>query len=336
MSSWGVLLVNIGSPTSPTISEVSSFLRRFLMDPKVVDLPWPVRALIVYGLIVPFRARQTAEAYKRIWTDAGSPVVQLSNRLAEKLQCRLSIPVALAMHYGVPSVREQLSKLRRLGVRSVFVLPLFPQYSEATWGSIKASLKREATPLELTFKMIEPYYNEPLYIEALVRSAQPWIERCKGALWLFSFHGLPERQIRKSDPTHQHCLRRPDCCEIPSEAHRFCYRYQCLTTVRLFIRKAGLTHYTIAFQSRIGRGRWLSPYSDDVLRTLPSQGVTEVVTICPSFTVDCLETLEEVAIRGRQVFLQSGGRKFEFVPSLNDHPAWVDVLASWILQGTGT
>jgi len=335
MSKQGVLLINLGSPDSPSIPDVRKYLREFLMDRHVLDAPWPVRAFIVYGCILPFRPKHSAEAYTQIWTPEGSPLIATSRRVQCGLQQRLGpdFAVELAMRYQNPSIESAIAALHAQGITDVFVIPLFPHYAMSSYGTavIRAQeiAARQAPGMRL--KIAKPYYEEPAYIQALAASASEFLRKDYDHL-LFSFHGLPERHLRKADPTHSHCLGSSDCCERPSLAHQTCYRAQCFSTVRAFTCAAGVPpeKVSIAFQSRLGRDPWLKPYADLEWKRLAESGVKKLLVICPAFVSDCLETLEEVAIRGRNTFLQSGGNEFTLIPCLNDHPQWICALESMV------
>ncbi len=328
MNNPGVLLVNLGSPDSPTEGDVRRYLREFLMDGRVLDIPYPVRWVVVNCFILPKRPRVSAEAYRAIWRAEGSPLIVSGRKVQAELGRRLGWPVELAMRYQNPSIPEALHKLREQGVEQLLVVPLFPHYAMSSYETaverVKAVAGRVAPRMELIIQT--PFYEHPDYIRALVASAGPYLQGGYDHL-LFSFHGLPERHLRKADPTGRHCLQREGCCEQSSEAHRTCYRAQCFKTVRAFVQAAGVTRYSVSFQSRLGRQPWLRPYTDQELPRLAGAGVKRLVVICPAFVADCLETREEMGIRGRASFLAAGGREFSLVPCLNEHPLWVEALA---------
>ena len=333
MSKHGVLLVNLGSPDSPSVHDVRRYLREFLMDGRVLDAPWPIRFGVVHFCILPFRPQKSAEAYRSIWLQKGSPLVVTSQRVQAELQRRVAVPVELAMRYQNPSIKDALARLVDQGVDELFVIPLFPHYAMSSYETaveaVKQELARQAPRATLSVK--EPYYNDPDYIEALVASASDYLTRDFDHL-LFSFHGLPERHLRKSDPAGCHCLRTPDCCFVPSSAHATCYRAQCFQTVKAFVEIARVAEgkYSIAFQSRLGRDPWLAPYTDKEIVRLAESGVKKLLVICPAFVSDCLETLEEIGIRGRELFLQAGGSELTLIPCLNEHPLWLNALEKWI------
>lgn len=331
MSTPGVLLVNLGSPDSPSVPDVRRYLREFLMDGRVLDAPWPVRFGIVHFCILPFRPKQSAEAYHSIWTEQGSPLVVTSRRVQSLLQQRVALPVELAMRYQKPSIRAALAGLRTRGVDDILLIPLFPHYAMSSYETaveaVRAEWRRQSPGT--TLRVQAPYFDRPDYIRALVESAAGPLDRGYDHL-LFSFHGVPERHLRKADPTGSHCLARANCCAPDSPAHATCYRAQCYRTVEAFVQKAGVTRYSVAFQSRLGRDPWIQPYTDRELVRLARDGVRRLLVLCPAFVADCLETIEEIGMRGRETFLAAGGDEFNLVPCLNDHPAWIDALEGMV------
>jgi ferrochelatase len=333
MNQPGVLLANLGSPDSPSVADVRRYLREFLMDSRVLDAPWPVRFFIVHALILPFRPRQSAEAYGKIWTPDGSPLVVTSRKVQQALQGRVSVPVELAMRYRNPSVESAVGKLAAQGVEDLLLIPLFPQYAMSSYETavvrVQEVLRQRAPGMRLTVE--PPWFNRPDYVEALVASATPHLADGYDHL-LFSFHGLPERHLRKSDPTRRHCLQAKDCCAVASPAQATCYRAQCLRTVEAFVKRSGVTRYSVAFQSRLGREPWLTPYTDHEIVRLAQAGVRSLRVICPAFVADCLETLEEIGMRGRKLFLAAGGPEFRLIPCLNTHPLWLQALENSITR----
>lgn len=332
-ASDAILLVNLGSPDSPRVEDVRAYLREFLMDPRVLDLPSWVRWLLVHGLILPRRASRVARRYASIWTSAGAPLVVHGRRLAGRLAAATGRRVELAMRHGRPSIAEALARLVAAGAGRVTVVPLFPQYAEATVGAASARLAALAAARHpgLAFRTVGPCFESPRYIAALAAAARPILEDGFDHL-LVSFHSLPERRIRRADPTGAHCLASPDCCRRESPARATCYRAQSLRTAELLAATLGVEaeRMTVAFQSKMGRGAWLGPATEDEIRRLAAAGVRRLAVIAPSFAADCLETLEELGVRGRRTFLEAGGRDFALAPCLNDHPAWVEALAGLI------
>lgn len=335
MPTRAVLLVNLGSPDSPSVPDVRRYLREFLMDGRVLDAPWPVRFCIVHFGILPKRPVESAHAYSTIWTEAGSPLVAISRSLQALVQQRLSVPVELAMRYQNPSIDDAVRALAAQGVTETVLIPLFPHYAMSSFETavvrVQDSVRRHAPAM--TLHVQQPYYDAPGYIEALVASAREQLDGGYDHL-LFSFHGIPERHLRKADPTGCHCLTTPACCETPSQAHAFCYRAQCLKTMRDFVAKAGIPadRYSFAFQSRLGRDPWLKPYTDFELERLAREGVKKMLVICPAFISDCLETIEEIGMRGRDSFLRAGGRELQLIPCMNEHPRWIEALADFVTR----
>jgi ferrochelatase len=333
MSKKGVLLINLGSPDSPDVPDVRRYLREFLMDRRVIDAPWPIRYGLVNFNIIPKRSAQSAEAYHSIWTGEGSPLIVISRKVRAALQERLHIPVELGMRYQNPSIAQAIANLARMGVNDLLVIPLFPHYAMSSYETAveKANeVARELAP-NMVLGVVPPYFDQPDYISALVASASRYLEQ-EHDYFLFSFHGLPERHLRKADKTRRHCLSVPNCCEIPSPAHATCYRAQCFKTVRAFVRATELPEgsYSVAFQSRLGREPWMQPYTDAEIERLAGAGVRRLAVICPAFVSDCLETLEEIGMRGRELFKKAGGEELHLIPCLNDHPAWIGALEGMI------
>ena len=283
----GVLLINLGSPNSPSVPHVRKYLREFLMDSRVLDAPWPIRFFIVHCRILPTRPKQSAEAYQKIWTSEGSPLVVTSHKVQAQLQKRVDLPVELAMRYQQPSVRDALQKLRPQGVTDLLVIPMFPHFAMSSFETAAEHVKEVALKVapEMTVRIVAPYYDQPAYIEALAASARPYLEKDYDPL-LFSFLGIPERHLRKANPTCGSCLRVQGCCGSSPAAHSTCYRVQCFKTAEAFVTKAGITRYSVAFQSRLGREAWLQPYTDTELVRLAQDGIRKLVVICPAFVAD--------------------------------------------------
>ena len=327
-----MLLVNLGTPGAPRTAEVRRYLREFLSDPYVIDIPAPGRFLLLNLVILPFRPAKSAEAYRKIWLPEGSPLLVYGERLRDRVRTALGpdIPVELAMRYGRPSIRAGLSALRDAGAERAVVLPLYPQYAPATTGSTEEKARKEAGGLDLTF--LPAFYDDPGFTAAFTEVGRPALERFRPEKVLFSYHGLPERQVMKADPTGSHCLRSADCCERFREANPDCYRAQCFATSRALASSLELSRdrYAVSFQSRLGRERWIPPYTDRTVVELARAGVKRLAVFCPAFVADCLETLEEIGIRARESFREAGGEELLLVPSLNDHPRWVDAVAAMV------
>jgi ferrochelatase len=289
--------------------------------------------LIVHGCILPFRPKESAHAYRSVWTDEGSPLIRTSRRVVAALRHRLQVPVELAMRYQNPSIEDALRSLSNQNVEQLLLIPMFPHYAMSSYETAVARVKElliQHAP-HMTLTVQPPYYDAPDYISALVASADDYLSNGFDHL-LFSFHGVPERQIKKTDPTGCHCLKAKNCCEMASPAHTSCYRAQCFKTVKAFVNKANvpLAKYSIAFQSRLGRDPWLAPSTEDELQRLAASGVKKLLVICPAFVADCLETIEEIGIRGRETFLNAGGKDFTRIPCLNEHPLWISTLENMV------
>ena len=327
----GVLLINLGSPDSTSVPDVRRYLGEFLMDPRVIDMAWPLRALLVKGIILRTRPKASAEAYEKIWTPEGSPLVVTSRKVRAMLEARLGLPVELAMRYRLPGVDEALGRLKERGVEEVVVVPLFPHFAMSSFETavlhVEDTARRVAPGLKL--RTVDPYYADPGYLRALVASAESFLAKPYDHL-LFSFHGIPERHLRKSDPTHRHCLASPNCCDDPGPSLATCYRAQCFRTAREFARLAKPKAWSVSFQSRLGRDPWLQPYTDHEIPRLAKAGARRMLVICPAFVSDCLETIEEIGMRGRELFEEAGGTEFGLIPCLNERPEWIEALAGLV------
>lgn len=336
----GVLLVNLGTPDAPRAPEVRRYLAEFLSDPRVLDIPAVARQLLLRMVILPFRPRRSAEAYGKIWTDRGSPLLFHSEDLASKLSVRLGpqTPVVLGMRYGRPSLAEALARLAGEGVDELLVVPLYPQYASSSTGS---TLERVFHLLADEWnvpqvRVLGAFYDHPAFLRAMARQIERTLETRPDAHLLLSYHGLPERQCRKSDPTGSHCLASASCCEAIVAANRHCYRAQCMETSRRLAALLDLApgRWSVAFQSRLGRTPWIRPYTDEVLPDLVRSGHKDVVVACPAFTADCLETLEEIGLRASEDFVAAGGRSLVLVPGLNAEDHWVEALEEMV-RGLG-
>ncbi|MBC8097692.1 MAG: ferrochelatase [Akkermansiaceae bacterium] len=329
--SKAVLLVNLGSPDSPSVPDVRRYLNEFLMDGRVIDVAWPIRRFVV-GTILIKRPAESAHAYDKIWTKEGSPLVATSRHVQAALQKRVSVPVELAMRYQNPSIESAIQALAGRGANDVLLIPLFPHYAMSSYETAVVRVQEVAAKLAPQMKITvqPPYYNAPDFIAALVASAEPFLKDYDHLL--FSYHGIPERHIKKSDTTGCHCLSRPDCCEVPSPAHATCYRAQCYQTTSAFVAKAGVPadKYSVSFQSRLGKDPWLKPYTDYELVRLAQEGKKRMLVICPAFVSDCLETIEEIGMRGCEDFLKASGKEFTRIPCMNEHPLWIEALEKMV------
>jgi len=330
----GVLLVNLGSPDAPATPEVRRYLAEFLDDPRVIDLPAPLRRLLLYLFILPFRSARSAEAYRKIWAERGSPLIHLTEDLADALRERVRVPMAVGMRFGSPSIEQALSALVGQGVQRVLFVPLYPHYAMSSYETVVARVLEAAAERApgVDLHVLPPFYDAPGYLDALWGTLRPVVQAEEPDLVLFSYHGIPERHLRRSDASGCWCLQVQGCCDKPSPAHGTCYRHQVLATARGVAERAGwdADHWAVGFQSRLGRQPWLRPYTDLLLADLPARGLRRVVVVCPSFVSDCLETLEEIGIRGRETFREAGGEKLALVPCLNTDPAFVGFLAGQI------
>ncbi len=337
MPSRAILLLNLGSPDSPAVPDVKRYLREFLGDERVIDKPGSklLRGTLVNGIIIPFRAKNSAHAYSTIWTREGSPLIVTSKAAQAALQKRTTLPVELAMNYGNPTIADALRRLVARGVEEVLLFPQYPHYAMSSWETVVVKARRLAAELAPRMKVAceQPFFADPDYIAALVASAQPFLAQPHDHL-LFSYHSIPQRHLTKADSSRSHCLSVPDCCTTCSPAHATCYKAQVTRTTQLFTARAGLApdRWTMAFQSRLRGEPWLTPYTDYELERLPREGKKRLLVITPAFVTDCLETLEEIRVRGAEDFKAAGGESFTHIPCLNDHPAFIDFLAKRVEQ----
>lgn len=326
----GILLMNLGSPNSTDVKDVRNYLNEFLMDERVIDKPFIFRWLLVKGIITPFRAPKSAEAYQTIWTKEGSPLVVFTQQLQEKLQQQVVEPVSIAMRYGQPSPKDGFDDLLKKSphLEEVIAVPLYPHYAMSSFETAVEYAKKihQENGYKFKLKFVDPFYDHPMYIEALAEKMKPFLQQDYDHI-LFSYHGVPGRHIQKSDVTGNHCLATADCCSTNSAAHAHCYRHQCKQTTKLVTEYLGIAEnkYSISFQSRLGKG-WLEPFTDVRLAELPKEGIKKLLILCPAFVSDCLETLEEIEMRGRELFMEAGGESYEMIPCLNVEPKWVSTL----------
>ncbi len=331
----GIILMNLGSPDSTAVKDVRKYLMDFLMDARVIDSPYFFRSLLVGGIIVPFRAPKSAEAYKSIWTKDGSPLIVLTKQLQQALQAQVSEPVEVAMRYGNPTMKVAYENLlkREPGLEEVIAIPMYPHYAMSSYETAVEFAKEVHEKNNYKFKLtiVKPYFDEEHYINALAESIRPYLNDEFDQL-LLSFHGVPENHVQSSDTTGKHCLKMYDCCAVKSPAHKYCYRHQCYITAQLVAAKLGLPKekFTYSFQSRLGRAEWLKPYTAVRFEELPTEGVKKLLVACPAFISDCLETLEEIAEEGKETFMHAGGESFTMIPCLNTHPMWVKTLEFYI------
>jgi ferrochelatase len=321
---------------------VRRYLKQFLSDPFVIDIPAVARFLLVRGIILPTRPPKSAEAYAKIWTDRGSPLLFHTLDLAGRVRALLgdSYVVEPCMRYGNPSVASAVLKLAQAGVGRVIALPLYPQYSLAATESSLVEIDRclcESSLGEgIPVRQVQDFFEHPLFIDAFAARIEKSLRGFDADHVLLSFHGVPERHVRKTDPTGAHCLAGASCCDRIVQANRKCYRAQCYATARAIASKLRLepARWSVSFQSRLGRTPWIQPYTDVVYEELARRGVRRLAVACPAFVADCLETLEEIALRGRESFRELGGEDLLLVPSLNSEPDWARAVAS-LVTGAG-
>jgi ferrochelatase len=332
----GVLLVNLGSPDSPTPKDVKPYLDEFLMDERVIDAPKWLRTVLVRGIILQTRPKKSAAAYKKIWWEDGSPLIVISERFLHKVRSQTKLPVALGMRYGSGSIEEGLKELKEQGVDDVLLVPLYPHYAMSSYETVvvKTLEIQEAKFPQIQITTLPAFYKTPGYIKVLADAIQDHLKDFKYDHLLFSYHGIPERHIRKSDPTRFHCKIDGKCCSVNSVAHNTCYRHQCYDTTELIIAALDLPREKVSssFQSRLAGDPWLKPYTDYEFERLAEEGKTRLAVITPAFVSDCLETLEEIAMEGKEQFLEAGGSEYIHIPCLNDRDEWVSLMGQWINQ----
>jgi protoporphyrin/coproporphyrin ferrochelatase len=327
----GVLLVNLGTPDSPAVPDVRKYLREFLMDARVIDIPLISRFFLVNFIIAPFRAPKSAEVYRKLWTEKGSPLKIYGYEVAELLQKALGNEylVSLGMRYQSPSIASALNELKDKGLENIIVVPLFPQYASATTGSVHDKVMEIVRTWQIIpqISFINSFLQHPKFIETFTLLGKKYIEDHPFDHYIFTYHGLPERQIRKGDATST-CLQ-GNCCGSLHAMNQHCYRAQCFETSRLLAASLGIPEekYTVSFQSRLGKDPWIRPYTDDIITQLAAKGVQRVLAFSPSFVADCLETTIEVGEEYKELFEKNGGKHWQLVESLNNHPLWIETLA---------
>ncbi|UAM98640.1 ferrochelatase [Polaribacter litorisediminis] len=335
----GVLLNNLGSPDSTELKDVKKYLDEFLMDGRVIDIDYWKRYILIKGIILNFRPKKSAKAYKKIWWDEGSPLVVISERFAEKVNHKTDIPVELAMRYGSMSMEKGIKNLADQGVTEIFLAPLYPHYAMSSYETVVVQAEEilaEKYP-HIILDTLPPFYNKPEYIKAMSNNIAHHLKGFEYDHILFSYHGIPERHIRKSDPTKSHCKIDGSCCERNSVAHYTCYRHQCFETTKEIAKTLNLKEgtWSNSFQSRLLKDPWLKPYTDFELEKFPEMGKKKLAVITPAFVSDCLETLEEIAMEGEEDFMAAGGTHYKHIPCMNDNDDWVDVMVSWIDEWQG-
>lgn len=326
-----ILLTNLGSPDSTSVKDLKTYLSEFLMDERVIDVPYLLRLFLVKGIIVPFRAAKSAEKYKTIWTKNGSPLIHTTNQLATKVQSSIEMPVYVCMRYANPTPKAAFDQILidHPDVKEVIMLPLYPHYAMSSYETAVLHVQDAHRNGDYSFslKVVKPFFNHPSYIFSLANSIKQYLHLDYDHL-LFSYHGIPERHLHKTDPTHQHCLQCEDCCNVESMAHDVCYRHQIIQTTELVAKELGLPKdkYSFSFQSRLGRDKWLQPYTAAQLQSFPAKGIKKLLVVCPAFVSDCLETLEEIQVEGKEDFLHAGGEQYTTIPCLNTNDDWVETI----------
>lgn len=325
----GILLVNLGTPNSPTVSDVRKYLREFLLDARVIDIGAVARWLLVNLIIVPFRGPKSAKEYQKLWTDRGSPLKYYGEDVAALLQEQLGKEylVVLGMRYQQPSIESALKELKKSGISSIKVIPLFPQYASATTGSVMEEVMRIVRPWQVIPQMeyVAQFYKHPLFIDTIVQRAKSVMKNQPHEHFVFSYHGLPERQIYKAGIS---ACQLGNCCSTCGSENQYCYRAQCFATTELIAQQLELNkeNYTTAFQSRLGKDPWIQPYTEDLVQELAKKGIKRVLAFSPAFVADCLETTLEVGETYKEEFIEAGGETWDLVESLNTHPTWIKCL----------
>ena len=330
----GILLNNLGSPDSTEIKDVKTYLDEFLMDERVIDIDYWKRFILIKGIILNFRPKKSAKAYKKIWWDEGSPLVVISERFTEKIKHKINIPVELAMRYGSMSMEKGIKNLVDKGVTEILLVPLYPHYAMSSYETVVVKAEEIIAKKypNVILDVLPPFYNKPDYIKAMSDNIANHLRGFDFDHVLFSYHGIPERHIKKSDPTKSHCKLDGSCCERNSVAHHTCYRHQCFETTKAIAKELGLdeSNHSNSFQSRLLKDPWLKPYTDFELEKFPELGKKKLAVVTPAFVSDCLETLEEIAMEGKEEFLEAGGIDYKHIPCMNDNDDWVDVMVSWL------
>ena len=329
----GLLMINLGSPDSTSVKDVKKYLDEFLMDERVIGKSYWFRWFLVKVIILNTRPKKSAKAYKKIWWKEGSPLIVLSRRLFDKVLKLVKFPVALAMRYGSISIINGLKELDEKGVKNVTVLPLYPHYAMSSYETVVEKVKDEVKTNfpHLKIKTVKPFYKEKNYIDLLCNKIKATIDKIDYDHILFSYHGIPISHLKISDPTNSHCYKVKNCCSVHSKAHEFCYKHQVIETTEAVINKLKIdkNKYSNAFQSRLPNEAWLKPYTDDELLRLAKEGKKRLVIVTPAFVTDCLETLEEIAMEGKEEFLEAGGESYHYVPCLNDDDDWAALISKW-------
>ena len=335
----GIVLMNLGSPYSTAVKDVRRYLNEFLMDERVIDIPWWQRVLLVRGIISPFRAPKSAHAYKTVWTKEGSPLIVISKQLQQAVQQKTDDPVEIAMRYGNPSPKVAFDALMNKvnDLQEVVLFPLYPHYALSSYETAVEYAKEIHAKNKYPFKLtiIPPYFNDPGYIKALSESIRPYLNQEYDHI-LFSYHGIPARHLHNKDVAQvQQCVNNGSCLAAGATKNKNCYRYEVFETTRLVTEELGIPKekYSLSFQSRLGKG-WLEPFTDIRLEQMPKEGIKKILIASPAFVSDCLETLEELEIRGKETFIGAGGESYQMIPCMNVQPDWVDTIVQLISKQT--
>lgn len=337
----GILLVNLGSPDSTKTKDVRKYLDEFLMDERVIDIPYWKRYLLIKGIILNTRPKKVAEAYKEIWTKEGSPLVVISELFSKKVAKQLDVPVALGMRYGSMSIQNAIQELVNQNVEEILLVPLYPHYAMSSFETVVEKAKEINRKSFPTIKMdvLPPFYDNSDYIKVMSNNIEKHLSYFNYDHILFSYHGIPERHIFKTDKTNTHgdIVLNVDCCENNPKSRKTCYRSQCFETTKQIVNTLKLKEgtYSISFQSRMLKDPWLKPYTDFEFERLAKGGVKNLAVITPAFVADCLETLEEIAMRGKEDYIKAGGKNYNYIPCLNDNDDWVTVMVEWLNEWIG-
>ena len=331
----GVLLVNLGTPDSPSVPDVRKYLREFLMDGRVIDFPYIARTVLVNGIIAPFRAPKSAKIYKELWNETGSPLKHYGYVVERLVQEQLGddYAVKLAMRYQSPSIDTAMDAFQRMALTDLVVLPFFPQYASASTGSVYEKVMDILKTWQVIPKLrfVNRFLEHPKFIEGFAQLGRKHMAAYDYEHFLFSYHGLPERQIRKGDVSKAVC-KFGECCGSLRADNQYCYRAQCFETTRRLVKALGIPegHYTTSFQSRLGNDPWIKPYTDDVIKELAGKGIKSVLAFSPAFVSDCLETTIEVGEEYKEIFEEAGGKHWQLVESLNDSPLWIETVVDLV------
>ncbi len=331
MSKKVLLFANLGSPDSTQVKDVRRYLSQFLMDPRVIDIPYLLRLLLVRGIISPLRAFSSAQKYKTIWTEEGSPLIIYTKALAALVEQEANMPCYVCMRYGNPSAADTMELIEKEhpDLEEMILIPLYPHYAMSSFETAVEHVRDiyKQKDRKFSLQVVPPFFKNEEYIDVLTESIRPYVQDPFDLL-IFSYHGIPERHVRKTDMTGKHCLKCDNCCEVESQAHTTCYRHQVKTTTELVRDKLGVPAEKVmfSFQSRLGKDEWLKPYTAKTLEELPKQGIKRLVICSPAFVSDCLETLEEIHEEGMEIFMENGGESFVAIPCLNTRPDWVSSM----------